>query len=155
MAKFLVYVVVPFSVSPESISSFAQSRLSPYRMSEDGRVGWYDYLCGLGPVFDDTRTEMVLPNKAKRELHGHICDISRLPLGSEPFALVTADGAWHAAEVCIRDYRLKVNDEYAYPGLDPRYHEANRMARESWPKRYSELIAMHPCCWVVATWAHC
>ena len=156
MAKFLVFVLVPYSVSPENISSFVHSGLSPYCVSEDGRSGWYDYLCRLGPVFNDAETEAALPRKVRAELHGHICDVSRLPRGSQPFALVTADGVWHAAEVCIRDYRLRVDGEqHAYSGLDHLYHEDNRKARESWPKRYSDLIAMHPCCWVVATWAHC
>ena len=156
MSKFLVYVLVPHSVSPENISGFAHSGLSSYRMSDDGKTGWYDYLCRLGPVFDDQQTEMTLPNRVRRELGGHICDVSRLPPESEPFALVTADGVWHAVEVCIRDYRLRTNDESnECPALDPRYYEDNRIARVSWPRRYADLIRLHPCCWVVATWAHC
>ena len=156
MSKFLVYVLVPHSVKPENINDFAQSGLSPYRMSEDGSSGWYDYLCRLGPVFDDQQTEMILPKKVRSELGGYICDVSRLPHDSEPFALITTDGVWHAAEVCIQDYRSRASGQSnGHPELDPRYHDVNRTARAGWPRRYADLIQLHPCCWVVATWVHC
>jgi hypothetical protein len=121
-------------------------------MSEDGKAGRYDYLCRLDQVFDDQQTEMVLPKRVRRELSGHICDVSRLPDESTPFALITADGIWHAVDVWIEDSRLRVNEQ---TDLAPRYHEDARIARESWPKRYADLIRLNPYCWIVATWAHC
>ena len=148
MAKALVFVLVPYSVGPANVSDQADRMLEQHRMPEDRGRGWYDYLCGGGPVFDDPVTEGGLPDKVKRSLHRHVCDASRLPPEPRPHALVTPDGAWHAGEANIQGYWT----ERGRP--KPGYHEANAAASASWPARYSDLVAAHPYCWVVAVWAH-
>lgn len=145
--KALVYVLVPYSAGPANVSHHADRLLAPHEMTEDGRRGWYDYLCDPRPVFDDPITEGSLPDAQKRALHRLVCDVSRLP-AEPPYALVTPDGAWHACEVNPGDFRWDRGEP------DPAYHEANAAARASWATRYAELVAAHPHCWVVATWAH-
>lgn len=148
MAKALVYVLVPYTVGLANVSDYADHLLKPHAMPDDGSRGWYDYLCQLEPVFDDSITEGALPAKEKRALHRHVCDVSRLPAEPQPFALVTPDGIWHAGAVNIRYYWT----ERGQP--EPAYAVANAAAQASWPVRYAELLAAHPHCWVVAVWAH-
>jgi hypothetical protein len=125
VAKALVFVLVPYSVGPAAVSEYVDSLLKPHAMPEDRSQGRYDYLCEIGPVFDDPVTEGRLPDRQRRALHRLVCEIERLPPEPQPSAVVTPDAAWHAAEDAA-----------------------------SWPDRYTELIRMHPHCWVVACWAH-
>ena len=148
MGKVLVYVLVPYTVGATNVADHAHQLLKPHEMPGDRSRGWYDYLCRLEPVFDDPITEGFIPDKQKRTLHHHICDVSRLPHESRPDALITPDGFWHSCEVNIRDFKMNRN------GPEPAYQEANAVAQQSWPTRYSEIFAAHPHCWVVATWAH-
>lgn len=148
VAKALVFVLVPYSVSPSSVSEYAHELLKPHAMPDDGSRGWYDYLCRIGPVFDDPIAEGRLPHKQKRVLHRHVCEIERLPPDPIPYALVTPDGVWHACAVDIWDYW----GERGRP--EPSYYAANAAAAASWPTRYADLVAAHPYCWVVASWAH-
>ena len=78
MAKSLVFVLVPYSVGPSNVSSHARRLLEPHAMS-DGHRGWYERLAKLGPVWDDRIAEGGLPDREKRVLHRHVCDLSRLP----------------------------------------------------------------------------
>jgi hypothetical protein len=143
MAKALVFVLVPYTVGSAHVSGHADRLLETHAIPNDRSSGWYDYLCDPGSVFDDPITEGILPNKQKRSLHKRVCDISRLPLDSLPYALVTPDGTWHASEANIHDYALVQS-----------FRVADSAAAESWLRRYEELIAAHPRCWVVAVDAH-
>jgi hypothetical protein len=129
VAKALVFVLVPYSVGPSGISAHADALLKPHRMPDDRSRGRYDYLCQVGPVFDDPVTEGRLPGRQKRSLHRLVCEAERLPPEPRPHAVVTPDGTWHTCET-------------------------DGVASESWPARYAELVAADPHCWVVAVRAH-
>lgn len=148
VAKALVFVLVPYSVGSSSLSEQANGLLKPHKMPDDRSRGRYDYLCRLGPVFEDPLAEGRLPDRQKRLLHRHVCEVERLPREPQPFALVTPDGAWHACEVDINDYRSERGH------LEPGYDAANAAAATDWPLRLAGLVAEHPYCWVVAVWAH-
>ena len=148
MSKVLVFVLVPYLVGAGQVSDHANRLLKPHAMLDDRSSGWYDYLCHLGPVFDDPITEGGLPNGQKRVLHRHICDVGRLPPEPEPYALVTPDGTWHACEPYFLDYCCGRGQQ------NLAYWNARQVFRTSWATRYNQLLAAHPHCWVVATWAH-
>lgn len=141
VSKALVFVLVPYSVGVGQVSDHAARLLKPHAMPDDRSSGWYDYLCQIGPVFDDPVTEGGLPDRQKRSLHRHVCDVSLLPPEPLPDALVTPDGTWHSCEPPIPD-------DCWDQGLPDLASSAN------WSVRYNQLLAAHPHCWVVVTWAH-
>ncbi len=137
-----VFVLVPYSVGPTEILSYADELLERHRKHQDKpRHSRWDYLCGAAGCFKDSVAKGRLPAKVRRTLHHRVCEAERLPTEFVPRALVTPDGTWHD----LGDYGFAPVD-----GDSP----SNREARSRWAARYVELIRDHPHCWVLEYDAH-
>jgi hypothetical protein len=131
MSKSLIFVMIPYSVSPADIADQADRQLQPYQITDDRQDGKYDYLCGLSEaLFDDPIAEGRLPAQAKRILHRRICMADRLPPEPLPDGLITPDGIWHDRD------------------------QAESWPDRDWPEHYRNCIAADPNCWIVAFLAH-
>ena len=141
--KTQVFVLVPRTVTPDTIDEYVRRLLEPHRCDPDERrgAGRFDYLVGaMTQSFDDPAAEARLPPDLRDAYAGNVCDRANLP-DLVPGALVTPDGAWH--DLADFGWRMADGD-----------NASNRAAFDRWSKRYHDLIAAHDAGWVVEVWAH-
>lgn len=140
--KTRIHVLVPLTTPADALSDHVNRLLASHRISDDDPTssGRFDYLCQLEATLNCTQTEYVLPHSVRRSFAGRISTTARLSDDATAGAVVTPDGDWHDISDC--GWRMMADAD------------SNAEAERQWHRRYRNLIAEYPDCWVVELHAH-